>query len=1407
MTQLIPWQRFWIPRGQALPLSDGYLEDPEDCSLEPLGLVSMEALLSKPCVALLGEPGIGKSKTLLQEKKAIQRHCERVGAQLLWRDLASFGDESRLVRALFENDVMAQWRQGSSPLYLVLDSFDECHLRIETLSKVLLEEFQQLPVERLRVFIACRPSYWPRSFEEGLLELWGEKGFTAVELAPLRKRDVEALARSMEVPPDTFLKEVSRQDATALAIHPVTLGFLLRAFRQGRLPADRWQLYLDGCTHLAQEVNTSREESGLRALLGPGARMAVASRVAALTLLSNRDVIWLGQPKEELLNGVRMDALAGEEEEEEGTGRRVPITEEAIRDTLNTGLFGAAGPQLVGWAHRTYAEFLTALFLKRRKVPREQLASLLQHPEDSGQLIVPQLAEVAGWLASQDEDFRDFLLETDPWVLLRSDAVTASPKLRERLIEALMGTLERGTALGGDWDTWRHYSKLSHPGLGEQLRRHLRDPRCTDRKLSLALRIARACRERSVAPDCADIALDPTRSLDDRDHALEALRPLADEATQARLLPLALSGSPDDTNGYLQQHALILLWPQHLSTEQVLDQVLAHARRNPDWLSISQDSFLRRIPPADLPLALRQIARPDNPNERKQFRSTFQAACEILLQRGWEHLEAPEVFDAFRAALWTQMKRGQEVFERDEAEGVRRNPWKRRSDEDRWRLIDALAASRAAPEELLLLKQVRPPLLLPQDFHPLLERAQRASSAGEQTRWADLANALFSLEDAAHKDAAVKASEQHAPIARVFSWRLKPFLAGDSSTEDFELEPSGFPVPEPEEPSEEQQFLHECEQWLQRIEAGDVQGWPQLVEVLVGLDRMPVFELFAEHQGWHTLPDETKDRISRAGAHFLAASPPTDEPWLVKGGRIPKKDWTGLAAFMVLANRAPEHLERLQVSVWCAWATLIITAPPWSSDEQHRLRRRLIQLATHHAPVDVMRALRRWLAPENLGPETHAVLNGLEGCWNEVLLRVALDALKRPALPAQVFLHLLWGLLPQGVPEAQALAESLLTSRRDIPQTIRVELARIMLQRAPEKTWGSIWPLLQADVGYGKAVLEHLAQHGGQEAIIAGVFTPEQAVDLYIWIERHGGARARRLPENMWRDEHKDVHSLQAAIWTMFSMADSREACTALERLNRELPGQDLLHVVLIRAQERFRSQTWRPPGPAELLALVGSPQARFVENAEQLLDVVLESLRRLQAELHGETPPLQFLWNEWKEGEELRLRPKQENDLSDWIKRHLTQDLSGRRIVVNREVEIRPTESLRPGQRTDLLVQATASGPTGQGAPVSVIIEVKGCWNGELWTAMREQLVERYLQENACRHGIYLVGWYDCAYWRKSHPHPTERRVSTPDRAQQILDEQARALSQRDLQVRAFVLDAAFRAERAAAPARRRGS
>ena len=158
--------------------------------------------------------------------------------------------------------------------------------------------------------------------------------------------------------------------------------------------------------------------------------------------------------------------------------------------------------------------------------------------------------------------------------------------------------------------------------------------------------------------------------------------------------------------------------------------------------------------------------------------------------------------------------------------------------------------------------------------------------------------------------------------------------------------------------------------------------------------------------------------------------------------------------------------------------------------------------------------------------------------------------------------------------------------------------------------------------------------------------------------------------------------------------------------------------------------------------------------------------------------------------GDPKRLRPIDEDAISDQVRLFLKGELVDSGVVVNREVEIGRVPGARLGSRTDIKVDAISRNETGEMYNViTAVIETKGCWNAELLTAMQTQLVENYLVRLAAPTGIYLVGWFDKPKWDLTD----SRRTRTPDwsrdQAQLQLDAQAAAQSPAFI-VRAVVLD-----------------
>jgi len=292
------WKRFWCERGGTFSLSDnGYLTDPDADygSLLNPDLVSTEALHQTACAILLGEPGIGKSHCIAEMRENETALSNEESVKSLWFDLRAYSNEDRLIRDVFAGTALQSWITGTGGLHIFLDSLDEGLLRIGTLAAILSDELIKLPVKRLKLTIACRTADWPTTLEAQLVEVWGKDVVKVYELTPLRRLDVEESLKATGIDPANFFEQVELLHVVPLAIKPITLNFLLNIYsRSGSFPPNQTDLYLEGCRILCEEPSGSRRDAKLVGLLSADQRLAVAMRIAAVTMFANRYAIWTG---------------------------------------------------------------------------------------------------------------------------------------------------------------------------------------------------------------------------------------------------------------------------------------------------------------------------------------------------------------------------------------------------------------------------------------------------------------------------------------------------------------------------------------------------------------------------------------------------------------------------------------------------------------------------------------------------------------------------------------------------------------------------------------------------------------------------------------------------------------------------------------------------------------------------------------------------------------------------------------------------------------------------------------------------------------------------------------------------------------------------------------------------------
>jgi hypothetical protein len=249
-------------------------------------------------------------------------------------------------------------------------------------------------------------------------------------------------------------------------------------------------------------------------------------------------------------------------------------------------------------------------------------------------------------------------------------------------------------------------------------------------------------------------------------------------------------------------------------------------------------------------------------------------------------------------------------------------------------------------------------------------------------------------------------------------------------------------------------------------------------------------------------------------------------------------------------------------------------------------------------------------------------------------------------------------------------------------------------------------------------------------------------------------------------------------------------ATDAIRRAMTKVPQYAWLRRNLDEADALARANTWRPVSICEFLALARDRDKRFVDSGNQLIETVIESLDRLAATLHDELSAVRDFWNT-REGE---ISPKDEQEVADRVVRHLREDLKGRGIIVNREVQIRRGIGGGTGQRTDIHVDAVSPGARdGDGDMIYAIVEVKGNWNAELRSAMKTQLLDRYLKEIGSPYGLYLVAWFACAKWTDGDSRKKKCPSMPLPEAREFFSQQAIDLSKGGSFIRSYILDSSL--------------
>jgi hypothetical protein len=1343
--QLSPWKRFWCRFGGPIHVGDqvqGFLTDPEGeyTKLYNPELFTLDQLATESCLILCGDPGIGKSTVIQQHKDALKSSLGERGNSILidFRDVPS---ESAFTRWTFDSTDWQRWRASTDKLLLVVDGVDEGLVKIPGFVSFLTASLRNEPLDRLKLILACRSAEWPVNEGPQLISLFGNFEKPPIyELCPLRQCDAELAAEKNGLKPHDFIQSVCQQKVVGMAALPTTLFFLLDEFRErGGFGGTHRQLFERGCERMSREIDARRAEA-LRQLRktervsSPQEIYEAASRLAALLFVCGKSAIHTGQLEDaDAASDLHISQAADS-----------TLTEDVMRDAIASALFTSRGPSRFGFSHQTFAECVASQFLSR--LPLAQIRSALCARDSQQEHVIPQLAETAAWVAGAQEDFFDHLCQIEPEVLLRSDVSKVQDPCKATLVTAVLEKARRAE-LFDDRNISRFFDALKHPGLAAKLQPFITDKSLHTVVRRMAMSIAGDCKEATLTDVLFAVIRDIVEDQHIREQTAKALEELIPSSRLNELIPLALGqvgADPDDT---IRGCALQKLVPTVWSVSQALPAV--RATRNSNFMG-SYWSFLRyhlprHLTETDLPLVLGRMIRWTNCFDTLSWfdelaQAAFVMALRNLHKRGIRKLAVRVwVVKTQRHHPLPSSKESPviKLFESDV--NLRRE------------FVAAIVNDPATPsDDFHVVNGFRVSIFLRGDFEWALNQIAQCPP-DRRAAWATLISytnqpdttcACWDLFLQRIKEI----SELKAKFEWLRAWDLDESMARNAKAQWLKHERLRKQL---ERPKKEFDVEAETKTALADIAAGKTFRWIQLCHWLaLEKNETRVWHLkdnMTEYPGWKAADEARRSEIRAAARAFLLNH---SDGFVEIGARTNYFD-PGCVAIWLLKDEARKD-NALKTAVATKWIEALLGQFNSGSDHYQE-----IAVLAYELNPDM--TLHGFLREAKDDDQKHGRIHchwGFKKTWDSRFNAAALGLIRGGTLKAESIETLLTFLGPIAPMEAAACARELLLPEAVADATLHERTVGVLtscIGAMPAAAWDFAWPIIEADVTLAEKVLLRASDrldHDRKKFL--PTLTERQLADLYL--KSHTLFPPETDPPHS--SGVSGVTPRQAIVWfrsDVLSTLEARgteDACVELLRLANALSKHGVwLRWRLYNARMSKRRLDWNPPSPETFIILAKRTEGRLVRDAGDLQEVVMESLARFQTLLTRSTLPRSERFWHWDGADNNRknFRHRDEAFLSDEVASWLRDDLSQRGIVIGREVQT------RRGQRTDVYVDAVARGDSSSSVQtVTVVIEVKGCWNAEVKTAVDSQLVGDYLRPNGLTHGIYLVGWFVCAAWEK---------------------------------------------------------
>ena len=1337
-------------------------------------------------LVMLGPAGAGKTT----EADRLADQDRLAGATVHSCRLAEFAESTTELR----QHLAERSRGANARTVLYLDALDEAMIparrRWLAIKRWVTED---LAGTGASIRITCRSAVWPSELTQAIRELVGSESFTTAALQPLSDEDIHTAAESQGIAPAAFLERIHRSGARSLAAQPLSLRMLLRLHQSNHgLPASLRELFQNGLELLASDPQ-GRHDIDTQNPLSPTELLEAAERLACYMTLGGRDSVHLGdEPPPNQLGRHDVSPTVS------------PRELDAIR---LSGVSDSTSPASFRFAHRQFAEYLAGRRLGR--LPTHQAKALLAGPDGWSNGVAGPLRETAAFTAMFNADVAHWIASRDPDVIGLSDV--ADSNLRRDATLALLDRFRRGELTAAQLRPGElEFRGLRYDHADSDLRPLLmtRADGCSD-QLECAIDLVRAWKLLSLSAELADLVLDSAATIPIRVVAGYALRDCGDATARQRLKPL-IAGLPEDHEDELKGIALQCMWPDHLSTPDLL-QALTPRRRPSLYgayesflLQLDQDEFAARgYLEAGLRWARGQAS--DAPDTGAMHRIAMRIAHAAL-----HHLDDPVVSRELTALLdeWAGHYRSPlEWLPKDSLHGISPAEQHDRaplhtSRGARRRLIDLLASDSQTRQHMMTMEHCTPGLRNVEDFRWLLDRAcDEQYPKTSRENYLHLAWLLPWETSSENVDAWLRVCDDE-PVKSVLGNQRSLELDSDQAKElrrrwkmQVDRSRQGERVRSLDPPP-----CRRVMETLRLAETKDVRYFRRLCTDLTlepTSTRYGFQRFLTETPGWRRADCEIRARIVAAAKAYLSNADAVSEAAKAVSPKSLHVDV--MAAMWLLLEHDADWLRSRGRSWWGnrCWYILRQVVPDLAGEPREPKQ-------------DILRLLNEG-SPATVCQEIMALALGQDDAFPELLPSLLLSLMDVPnrELDERLCVALCGGEIAE--PSGTAVAEFVLTRApgRSVPQCLDMlggatgatddaleHVAVALLHRRAREAWHVLREFLLSVPERGRRVLGRVADK--REARLLDSLMTQQVGELAeVLIELFPPEADREGDGAHWVTPEDSARNLRTQSISHLAALEDADAVTALRRLEDRFAGcYAWLPLVRSEAERALRLSRWSPFSIGVVADVLGAAAGRLIRSEDDVIDGIECALENYEEALSGdggESP--EDLWNTARGATPT---PKAEEHVSSKLGAAVRAYFQDFAVAADREAEIHrrkvaSSSGGEPGSELDILVQVPARG-TVSGDAIRVPIEVKLSGNDEARTAVRAQLGERYMPQLGASHGVYVVVWMSLPRPEELGKHHRPKWPSIDAAREELRQDAERVSKDRGISIRTIVVDGSLR-------------